>query len=328
MKTTQSAWFIVTVVTALRSSSSTSHVDAFVTTTTTSTTITGTPTLSRSSTSWRLLYHYLSGEKNDGSNQSSNRPAFTVPPSRPMPTNSAPGPSLSFTPSSPSTSSTRDEFLQWEAEIQESSLRGVDLLRIQEWLESDDNSNSKDGKSNLDLITQRDNGWKVALASGTVVGLACDYVTHSITLSVLTFGAVVWVALKDPIDDGDGLVGPLARILGRTTLDSYQKVKPKLKALARAAIQNEDVIVKLSSQVKELQRENQALRLYQQRREWIDANQSKYNLEDLKILAQRTQQQQQQTYPTSRPQAYSTLSKQQLMMLLVEIGALRITNGS
>jgi hypothetical protein len=208
--------------------------------------------------------------------------------------------------------------LQWEAEIQESAMRGVDLLRIQEWLDNDENDNNDNNWDPTTSTTQRDrNGWKVAVASGTVMGLGCDYVTHSISLSLITFATVVWVALKDPLDDADGLVGPLARIVGRTTLDSYQKVKPKLKALARAAIQNEDVIIKLSSEVKELRQQNQELRLYQQRREWIDTHQSQFSLDDLKGLAQQV-----------RLSSYSTLSKQQLMMRLLETGALRMTNIS
>jgi len=277
----------------------------------------------RTTTRTQLYYHYYAGgnngkgdsyntNKSNWDNSNNNDRRVIVPSARPI---SSPPGSLQS-----SQLSSADEFLQWEAEIQESAIRGMDLQRIQEWLDSDDSNDTIGRRGSDGTTTQRENGWKVATASGVVMALGCNYVTHSVVLSLLTLVVVTWVALKDPLDDGDGLVGPMARILGRTTLDSYQKIKPKLKSLARAAIQNEDRIAKLSTQVKELSQENQALRLYQQRREWIDANQSHYSLEELKSMAQQVQQ---QSYPT-RTFAYSTLSKQQLMMRLLEVGALRI----
>lgn len=191
---------------------------------------------------------------------------------------------------------------KWEAEIQASTKEKSDIQRVQQWLAEDPPSD-----------VYHDNGWKVALASGAVCGLACEWATESTILSLATFGAAFWLALRDPLDDDDGLAGPLARIIGRSALQSYQKSQPKLKAVARAAVQGEQAWTELQNQVDELRKENQQLRLYVERREWIDQHQSNFNLEELKVLAQRSRV------------PYSGVSKTQLMMRLLQVGALRMT---
>lgn len=251
-----------------------------------------------SSTS-RLYYHYFSGKNNHGQAGSSDKPVFTVPP----PETSIPPLAMTTTPPK----SNRQIAQDWEREIQESAVRNADWKTLQTWLEETENNTAGSSSSS---------GWKVALASAGVVGLGCEYVTHSEIVSGFVAIAIFWMALKDPMEDSsEALVGPLARILGRTTIDSYQKVQPKLKAMARAALESEDAILQLKSQVHKLQLENQELRVYQFRREWIDAYQSQYSLEqDLKPLAQRYQ-----------IRSISTLSKGQLMMRLLEVGALHMS---
>lgn len=190
---------------------------------------------------------------------------------------------------------------QWEAEIQASSKEKLDLQRVQQWLAED---------SPADVYY--DNGWKVALASGVVCGLGCEWITESTMLSLAAFGAAFWVALRDPLEEEDSLAGPLARIIGRSALQSYQKSQPKLKAVARAAVQGEEAWTKLQEELAELRKENQQLRSYVERREWIDEHQSNFNLEELKVLAQRSH------IP------YSGVTKTQLMMRLLQVGALRL----
>ncbi len=191
---------------------------------------------------------------------------------------------------------------KWEAEIKESSKEKSDFQRVQQWLAEDQPSD-----------VYHDNGWKVALASGAVCGLGCEWMTDSTILSLATFGAVFWVALRDPLDEDDGLAGPLARIIGRSALQSYQKSQPKLKAVARAAVQGEETWIALQKEIDDLRKENQQLRLYVEWREWIDEQQSNFNMEELKVLAQRSRV------------PYSGITKTQLMMRLLQVGTLQTT---
>lgn len=223
---------------------------------------------------------------------------------------------------------------QWEAEIATSVKEKADVKRVEQWLKNDSQSQKK--KKQQQQQQQQDNGWRVALASGTVCGLGCEWVTDSPVLSLATFCGVCFVALRDPFeeeeDETSNLAGPVARIIGRSAIKSYETTEPKLKAVARAALfvvpekekeENETkerekeeqyarAMQQLQMQVETLRQENRQLKSYVERREWIDEEQSQYNLEELKVLAQRYR------IP------YSGVTKPQLMMRLLQVGALRI----
>jgi len=192
---------------------------------------------------------------------------------------------------------------EWEAEIQASTIEKSDMQRVQQWLRD---SSSRKPQTSSD-------GWKVALASATVCGLASEWFTDSTVFSVVAFVAVFIAALRDPLDEEDEAVaGAVARIIGRSALKSYQESQPKLKAVARAAVQGDEPWTQMQVELQELRQENLELRQYKERREWIDDEQSNYNLEELKVLAQRSQV------------IYSGVTKSQLMMRLLQVGALRI----
>jgi hypothetical protein len=193
---------------------------------------------------------------------------------------------------------------QWEAEIQTNTKEKADVQRVQRWLEEPKPTKPK---------IKHDNGWKVALASGTVCGLGCEWFSDSPILSLATFCGVFFVALRDPMEEEDeSLAGPVARIIGRSAIKSYETTEPKLKAVARAAVQGEEAWTALQAEVVELRKENAQLKLYAERREWIDEEQSQYNLEELKVLAQRYRV------------PYSGVTKAPLMMRLLQVGALRV----
>lgn len=205
---------------------------------------------------------------------------------------------------------------QWEAEIQANTKEQSDVKRVQQWLQNDQPSYNKSTTSTSPPPLPASDGWKVALAAGTVCGLGCEWCTDSTVLSISTFVTIFIAALQDPLkEDDDSVAGPIARIIGRSALKSYHKSQPKLKAVARAAVQggnkdDDEMVMTLQTELQELRKENETLRIYKQRREWIDDQQSHYNLEELKVLAQRY----------SIP--YSGMNKAQLMMKLLQVGAL------
>lgn len=204
----------------------------------------------------------------------------------------------------PATSTKNVQGAAWRGEmIPSPPNKGADIKRVQTWLQEDEPSKVA---SNMDH-------WQVALAGSLVCGGACEWLTHSSLLSVTAFVAIFIAAVRDPLDEEeDAVAGPMARIIGRSAIQSYQVSKPKLKAVARAAIQSEDAVLELQRQVQELREDNYQLQLYKERREWIDQEYSNYNMEELKVLAQRYQV------------PYSGVTKSQLMMRLLQVGALKL----
>lgn len=202
---------------------------------------------------------------------------------------------------------------QWDAEIKATSKDRMDRKRIDSWLEPEPEA-SQQAKAAKRTVAQWNDGWRVALAAGTVAGLGCEYVTHSSVLSVSFFCFVFFTALRDPNSElnEENVAGPLARIVGRSAIQSYEVTQPKIKAVARAAVRGDQDLAELKVEVQELREENAKLRSYVERRQWIDDHQSDFALEDLKILAQRFR------IP------YSGVPKPLLMMRLLEVGALRM----
>eukprot|EP00536_Pseudo-nitzschia_multiseries_P000920 jgi/Psemu1/250049/estExt_Genewise1Plus.C_110162 len=94
---------------------------------------------------------------------------------------------------------------------------------------------------------------------------------------------------QDPLEE-EGAAGALARLLGRITIQSVETTKPKLKAMARAAITSEDesqeqVVRLLQQRIEVLENENAQLKRWKQQRNKADALLSQYALDDLKAMA-------------------------------------------
>ncbi len=121
-----------------------------------------------------------------------------------------------------------------------------------------------------------------------------------------------FMASRDPLNETENNIsGPLFRIIGRGTLQSIEKSKPKVKAVARAVISTEDEYAQLKQRMVELERENEELKLWIERRKFIDENGQFYSLDTLKNMAR-----------TRGIQIGGT--KAQVMMRLIEAGSITI----
>ncbi|OEU16834.1 hypothetical protein FRACYDRAFT_239427 [Fragilariopsis cylindrus CCMP1102] len=97
--------------------------------------------------------------------------------------------------------------------------------------------------------------------------------------------------LHDPLEE-EGAAGALARLLGRVTIQSVETSKPKLKAIARAAIStgNDDrkeVINLLQQRIEVLEDENTKLKQWKEQRTAADSLLSQYGVEELKAMARQ-----------------------------------------
>ena len=79
---------------------------------------------------------------------------------------------------------------------------------------------------------------KVARAAATTASLLVAIISGGDKiLTVLTFVVVFFWANSDPLDEEDeNVAGPIARLLGRQSIAAIETTKPKLKAVAKAAI--------------------------------------------------------------------------------------------
>lgn len=127
--------------------------------------------------------------------------------------------------------------------------------------------------------------WQISLASASAVS-AFVLATTSANLSVtgVVFLAVFVIANGDPLEE-EGAAGALARLLGRLTIQSVESSKPKLKALARAAITSEEDITILQQRIQTLEEENAKLALWKKQRIAVEECLPKYTMDELKELA-------------------------------------------
>ena len=136
--------------------------------------------------------------------------------------------------------------------------------------------------------------WKISLAAASFVSTFFLIATHSsLPITGVVFVAVFFVANQDPLEE-EGFAGALARLLGRFTIQSVETTKPKLKAMARAAISTEDddreqVITLLRQRIDVLERENNELKSWKDQRMAADTLVSQYGLEELKAMARQNQ---------------------------------------
>ena len=136
--------------------------------------------------------------------------------------------------------------------------------------------------------------WKISLAAASFVSTFFLVATHSsLPITGVVFAAVFFVANQDPFEE-EGAAGALARLLGRFTIQSVETTKPRLQAMARAAItaENEDrekVITLLQQRIDVLEQENDDLKRWKEQRTAADTLLSQYGLDELKAMARQNQ---------------------------------------
>jgi hypothetical protein len=146
---------------------------------------------------------------------------------------------------------------------------------------------------------------QVALASAIVTAVASFLLFSNIFITILLSTLVFWSANSDPLEnDNDGfdenLLGAMARIVGRKTVQAYQQATPKVKAVARAVVTGQQEMALLKARIQELEEqeiqqlqqcvevleaENAALQQYKQTRELVDRHAHRYKLPELKQVA-------------------------------------------
>lgn len=147
--------------------------------------------------------------------------------------------------------------------------------------------------------------WQVSLASATAVSaFVLATAGANVPIAAAVFVAVFFIANGDPLEE-EGAAGATARLVGRLTIQSVESSKPKLKALARAAITDEEEIDLLRQQIRALEEENAKLALWREQRIAVDESLPKYTMDELKELAR------QKKLPVGG-------TKSQLLMRLVE----------
>jgi hypothetical protein len=172
-----------------------------------------------------------------------------------------------------------DALLEVEKEVIASTQAKLDLKRVTSAFDVRESSEIDPEK--VAILAEP---WKIAMAAAIAVSLLAFTIMGSTFLSVVTFIGVFFLANGDPLEE-EGVAGSFARLLGRLTIQSVETSKPKLRAVARAAITNEDEILRLNHEVVELQKEKASLALWKQRRLAVDESVSYYTHEALKQKA-------------------------------------------
>jgi spore coat protein CotF len=128
--------------------------------------------------------------------------------------------------------------------------------------------------------------WNVALASAFFTSSLTWFLSTSLFLALVAFVATFFIAYQDPLEE-EGVAGPLARVLGRWTIESVETSSPKIRAVARAAITNQEEITQLQSQVRVLEQQNAELIRWKERRLAVEDNLGHYTLAELKEMARK-----------------------------------------
>jgi transposase-like protein len=175
--------------------------------------------------------------------------------------------------------------IDWEAledRVVASAQAELDMKRLSQALEA------RNVPTN-DLWTPTDtpvlpSPWKIAVAAASVSSITTLLAFQNVYLSGIVLLVVFIAASRDPLEEtSDDVTGALARTVGRVTIDSLEASQPKIRALARAVITGEEEIVALKQQMQQLQRENQELALWKERRIKIDAIANKHKIDELKL---------------------------------------------
>ena len=167
----------------------------------------------------------------------------------------------------------------WEREVRAGAQARVDMNRVTKLLDAEN-----DVSNNVDETVLFAPPWQISLAAAACSGIFVSTVFHNVFLAMLCSGGVFYVAIVDP---DDGISGALARLLGRATLRSVESSKPKIRAMARAALTNEEEISSLKKKLSQLQQENYELRRWKERKLAVDCALPNYSLDELKDLARQ-----------------------------------------
>ena len=206
--------------------------------------------------------------------------------------------SSSSSPAPPgSTTTTATEIEQIEKEVIASSRAQLDRVALERSLSTTTPATCSDDLNiqNTDPQTKAvmASPWKVARAAATSASIFVLIISGGDKiLTALTFIVVFLWANSDPLDEEDeSVAGPIARLLGRQSIAAIETTKPKLKAVAKAAItdvsEQNSIISNLQRRVEQLEAENDELKAWKQRRVWVDSSQSNYTLDELKEIARR-----------------------------------------
>eukprot|EP00548_Thalassiothrix_antarctica_P020632 CAMPEP_0194185458 /NCGR_PEP_ID=MMETSP0154-20130528/42815_1 /TAXON_ID=1049557 /ORGANISM="Thalassiothrix antarctica, Strain L6-D1" /LENGTH=217 /DNA_ID=CAMNT_0038903811 /DNA_START=71 /DNA_END=721 /DNA_ORIENTATION=+ len=175
---------------------------------------------------------------------------------------------------SSNTPPSEEEIVAMEKEVLAGTRARLDIRSINESFLDEEKEQKK---SLLDT-------WKVALAAGLMSSAATGLLFHSIFISIFACVATTAIAIGDPVSE-QSPAGALARVLGRVTLQTVSQ--PKVKAIARAAVRNDDEVLKLRERLRDLEEENEELYLWKKRRITVDEALSKYNVDELKEQARQ-----------------------------------------
>jgi hypothetical protein len=140
--------------------------------------------------------------------------------------------------------------------------------------------------------------WQVALAAAIVCGTVLLLVIHNGILAIIVSITVFSIALFDTDTNSSNnenetysWTGALIRILGRNSIRSMIQVEPKLKAMARVMVTDEEYVYQLQTTIKFLQDENEQLKLENQqlidqlqRQQQINSLITQYTIQELKDL--------------------------------------------
>lgn len=180
-----------------------------------------------------------------------------------------------------------------EKQVVASAQEQLDIQRIKGIFQTSQSKASRE----KDVLTSKHppSQWNIALASATVLSIASLVILQiqapiNFYTSIVVFITTFLVANRDPIqeEDLDDVTGPITRTVGRVTLDSIEKSKPTIQAVAKAVINGdsaENEIRLLRQRIEALEQDNKDLRLIIERRNAIDERSKFYNMDRLKDLA-------------------------------------------
>jgi len=151
-----------------------------------------------------------------------------------------------------------EEISNMEKVVLASTQERLDMKRVAELL-LERESNYSEQWDNIETTSVPPSTGSIALAAAIVTALATDLFSHSWSISFIIFVLAFVIASGDPLDE-EGIAGSIARIVGRTTLKSIDVAKPKIRAVARAAVIGEAELASLMTNLGALEQENYDLR--------------------------------------------------------------------
>jgi hypothetical protein len=180
------------------------------------------------------------------------------------------------------------DFDELEQEVFASTRAQMDVQRVKKTItEKSSSSPTKADPQKTAIMAAQ---WKISLAAASFASTFFLIATHAgLAVTGVVFAAVFFVANQDPLEE-EGAAGALARLLGRFTIQSVETTKPKLKAMARAAITSEtedqkQIVSLLEQRIEVLEQENNQLKLWKKQRSSADTLLSQYGLDELKRMA-------------------------------------------